>query len=280
MSVDPLQRFRDAVAPERVRFNLAEAALLCAQDAYPDLDVRSTLTDIERMGTTLAQRLPTDFPATHRLLALNNYLFRELGFAGNQDEYYDPRNSFLNDVLARKTGIPITLSILYLEIGQQLGLKLKGVSFPGHFLVKLRVNGGELVLDPFAGGKLLSEDDLRQRLAQFAGEAAAKTLPLEDFLEPASPRQILARLLRNLKGIYLEAGELDRALAVMHRLVILLPDAAEERRDRGRVYARLDCPRAAVEDLGHYAAARPAAEDAAQVAADLAAATIQSARLN
>ena len=108
MSVDPLQRFRDAVAPERVRFNLAEAALLCAQDAYPDLDVRSTLTDIERMGITLAQRLPSDFPATHRLLALNNYLFRELGFAGNQDEYYDPRNSFLNDVLARKTGIPIT----------------------------------------------------------------------------------------------------------------------------------------------------------------------------
>ena len=280
MSVDPLQRFRDAVAPERVRFNLAEAALLCAQDAYPDLDVRSTLTDIERLGTTLAQRLPTDFPATHRLLALNNYLFRELGFAGNQNEYYDPRNSFLNDVLARKTGIPITLSILYLEIGQQLGLKLKGVSFPGHFLVKLRVNGGELVLDPFAGGKLLSEDDLRQRLAQFAGEAAAKTLPLEDFLEPATPRQILARLLRNLKGIYLEADDLEHALGVMHRLVILLPDAPEERRDRGRVYARLECPRAAVDDLGHYAVARPAAEDAAQVAADLAAVTIQTARLN
>ncbi len=280
MIVDPLQRFRDAVAPERVRFNLAEAALLCAQDAYPDLDVRSTLTDIERLGTTLAQRLPTDFPATHRLLALNNYLFRELGFAGNQDQYYDPRNSFLNDVLARKTGIPITLSILYLEIGQQLGLKLKGVSFPGHFLVKLRVNGGELVLDPFAGGKLLSEEDLRQRLAQFAGEAAARTLPLEDFLEPATPRQILARLLRNLKGIYLEAGDLERALRVMHRLVILLPDAPEERRDRGRVYARLECPRAAVDDLGHYAAARPAAEDAAQVAADLAAATIEAARLN
>lgn len=280
MSVDPLQRFRDAVAPERVRFNLAEAALLCAQDAYPDLDVRSTLTDIERLGTTLALRLPTDFPATHRLLALNNYLFRELGFAGNQNEYYDPRNSFLNDVLARKTGIPITLSILYLEIGQQLGLKLKGVLFPGHFLVKLRVNGGELVLDPFAGGKLLSEDDLRQRLAQFAGEAAAKTLPLEDFLEPATPRQILARLLRNLKGIYLAAGDLERALGVMHRLVILLPDVPEERRDRGRVYARLECPRAAVDDLGHYAAARPAAEDAAQVAADLAAVTIQTARLN
>lgn len=280
MSGDPLQRFRDAVAPERERINLAEAALLCAQDAYPELDVRQALSAIEQLAIALAKRLPSDFPTTHRLLALNNYLFRELGFAGNADEYYDPRNSFLNEVLARKIGIPITLSILYLEIGRHLGLKLTGVSFPGHFLVKVRVSGGELVLDPFAGGKSLSEEDLRQRLAQFAGEEAAKSLPLEEFLEPASPRQILARLLRNLKGIYLETGDLDRALGVMNRLVILLPDTPEERRDRGRLYARLECPRAAVDDLGRYAALRPRAEDAAAVAADLASATIQAARLN
>ncbi len=280
MSGDPLQRFRDAVAPERERINLAEAALLCAQDAYPELDVHQALNAIEQLAIALAKRLPSDFPTTHRLLALNNYLFRELGFAGNADEYYDPRNSFLNEVLARKTGIPITLSILYLEIGRHLGLKLNGVSFPGHFLVKVRVSGGELVLDPFAGGKSLSEEDLRQRLAQFAGEEAAKSLPLEEFLEPASPRQILARLLRNLKGIYLETGDLDRALGVMNRLVILLPDTPEERRDRGRLYAKLECPRAAVDDLGHYAALRPKAEDAAAVAADLASATIQAARLN
>ena len=273
MSGDPLQRFRDAVAPERERINLAEAALLCAQDAYPELDVRQALSAIEQLAIALAKRLPSDFPTTHRLLALNNYLFRELGFAGNADEYYDPRNSFLNEVLARKIGIPITLSILYLEIGRHLGLKLTGVSFPGHFLVKVRVSGGELVLDPFAGGKSLSEEDLRQRLAQFAGEEAAKSLPLEEFLEPASPRQILARLLRNLKGIYLETGDLDRALGVMNRLVILLPDTPEERRDRGRLYARLECPRAAVDDLGRYAALRPRAEDAAAVAADLASAT-------
>lgn len=277
---EPLARFRDAVAPERVSINLAYAALLCAQDAYPDLDIGAELAGITRLGETLARRLPADFSITHRLIALNNYLFRELGFSGNAGEYYDPRNSFLNDVVARRTGIPITLSILYLEIGAQLGLKLNGVSFPGHFLVKARVSGGELVLDPFAGGRSLSEEELRERLAQFAGKAAAQSLPLEEFIEPASPRQILARLLRNLKAIHLEAGEHERALAVMNRLVVLLPDVPEERRDRGRVYASLDCARAAVEDLGHYAAARAGAGDAAQVAAELASAVVRASRLN
>ena len=280
MAEQKLQRFRDAVAPERVRIDLAEAALLCAQDVYPDLDIRGSLDDLDRLASTLHKRLPPDFSTTHRLIALNNYLFRELGFAGNDNEYYDPRNSFLNDVITRKTGIPITLSILYLEVGTRLGLKLKGVSFPGHFLVKVRVTGGELVLDPYAGGRSLSEEELRERLAQFAGEQTAKTAPLEEFLEAATPRQILARLLRNLKAIYLEADETERALDVMNRLVILLPDVPEERRDRGMAFARLDCPRAAADDLGHYASERPRADDAAQVAAQLAAAAIAAARLN
>ena len=275
-----LQRFRDAVAPERVKIDLAEAALLCAQDTYPDLDIRSELDSLEALAAKLRNRLPADFSVTHRLVALNNYLFRELGFSGNMDEYYDPRNSFLNDVLARKTGIPITLSILYLEVGQRLGLKLKGVSFPGHFLVKVRVTGGELVLDPYAGGRSLSEEELRERLAQFTDKDTAKELPLEDFLEPASPRQILARLLRNLKAIYLEAKDFDKALGVMNRLVILLPDVPEERRDRGLVFARLECPRAAQEDLSYYAAERPQADDAERVAAQLTAAAIAAARLN
>ena len=275
-----LQRFRDAVAPERVRINLCEAALLCAQDAYPDLDIAQAIGRIDELAEELKKRLPPDFSTTHRLLALNNYLFQELGFSGDADNYYDPRNSFLNDVLLRKTGIPITLSILYIEIGQRLGLKLRGVSFPGHFLVKLRVSGGDLVIDPFENGRSLSEEDLRERLARFTGEAAAQTLPLEDLLEPASPRQILARLLRNLKAIYLEAGELDQALAVMNRLVVLLPDVLEERRDRGMVYAQLECPRAAAEDLSVYARERPTAADAEKVAAQLAAVTISAARLN
>lgn len=275
-----LRRFSDAVAAQRVRINLAEAALLCAQDVYPDLDIQDTMQRIDSLADTLKRRLPADFSTTHRLLALNNYLFRELGFSGDMDNYYDPRNSFLNDVLARKTGIPITLSILYIEIGTRLGLKLKGVSFPGHFLVKIRVTGGDLVLDPYDGGRSLSEEDLRERLARFTGEEAAQSLPLEEFLESASPRQILARLLRNLKAIYLEAKDLDRALTVMNRLVILLPDVPEERRDRGLVFAELECPRAAADDLAFYARERPLADDAEKIAARLAAMTINAARLN
>jgi regulator of sirC expression with transglutaminase-like and TPR domain len=280
MNTDPLIRFRDAVAAERLRIDLTEAALLCAQDAYPDLDIAAERLAIRSLGETLARRLPPDFSITHRILALNNYLFRELGFTGNSVEYYDPRNSFLNDVVARRTGIPITLAILYLELGAQLGLKLSGVSFPGHFLVKARVSGGELVLDPFDGGRSVSADELRDRLKPFAGAAAARQLPLEEFLEAATPRQVLARLLRNLKAIHLEAEQFERALAVMNRLVILLPDVPEERRDRGRLYARMDCARAAVEDLGHYAGSRPDAADAATVAAELADQAIRAARLN
>ncbi len=274
-----LRRFRDAVAAERVRINLAEAALLCAQDAYPELDIPDTIKRIDGLAETLKRRLPADFSTTHRLLALNNYLFRELGFSGDAENYYDPRNSFLNDVLMRKTGIPITLSILYIEIGTRLGLKLKGVSFPGHFLVKIRVTGGDLVLDPYDRGRSLSEEDLRERLARFTGEQAAQSLPLEEFLESASPRDILARLLRNLKAIYLEAKDLDRALTVMNRLVILLPGVPEERRDRGLAYAQMECPRAAAEDLGYYASERPLAEDAEKIAAQLAAVAISAARL-
>ncbi|MBL8376273.1 MAG: tetratricopeptide repeat protein [Burkholderiales bacterium] len=280
MSDSRLERFRDAVAPERRRIDLTEAALLCAQDAYPDLDILGVRAEIDALADRLARRLPEDFSTTHRLIALNNYLFRELGFSGNIDDYYDPRNSFLNDVLARRTGIPITLSILYMTCGERLGLKLSGVSFPGHFLVKARVNGGDLVLDPFAGGRSLSEEDLRERLGQVAGNSASRELPIAEFLDAASPRQILGRLLRNLKAIYLEKGDDQRALAVMHRLVILLPDVPEERRDRGQAFARLECPRAAAQDLGFYAAERPHAADAAQIAAALAAVTVQAARLN
>ncbi|MFN0162287.1 MAG: SirB1 family protein [Burkholderiales bacterium] len=275
-----LERFRDAVSAERRRIDLTEAALLCALDAYPDLDVRGVRAEIDALADRLARRLPEDFSTTHRLIALNNYLFRELGFSGNVADYYDPRNSFLNEVLARRIGIPITLSILYMACGERLGLKLTGISFPGHFLVKARVNGGELVLDPFAGGRSLSEDELRERLGQVAGDKVSRDLPIAEFLEAASPRQILGRLLRNLKAIYLEKGDDQRALAVIHRLVILLPDAPEERRDRGQVFARLECPRAAAEDLGFYAAQRPHAADAAQIAAALAAVTVQAARLN
>src|SRR5258708_8450092 len=160
-------------------------------------------------------------------------------FSGNVGDYYDPRNSYLNEVMERRTGIPITLSVLYLEVGKRLGLNLKGVSFPGHFLVKLAVRRGQLVLDPFTGGEAQSEADLRQRLEQVLPSGKAKQAQLDRYLEPATPRQIIARVLRNLKNIYMQTGKLEQALAVMHRMLLLMPEPAHDLPHRRLLYQQL-----------------------------------------
>jgi regulator of sirC expression with transglutaminase-like and TPR domain len=186
-------------------------------------------------------------------------------FSGNLVDYYDPRNSYLNEVMERRTGIPITLSILYLEVGKRLGLNLKGVSFPGHFLVKLTVRRGQLVLDPFTGGEAQSEADLRQRLAQVLPTGEAEQAQLDRYLEPATPRQIIARVLRNLKNIYMQTGKFEQALAVMNRMLLVMPESTEELRDRGLVYHKLECFRPALSDLQNYLRRKPDALDAPQI---------------
>jgi regulator of sirC expression with transglutaminase-like and TPR domain len=154
-------RFAELLARDEAEIDLARACLMIAEDAYPALDVDGYLGEIERLAVRLRGRLPSGEGVEGRVLALNRFLFDELGYSGNADHYYDPRNSYLNEVLDRRTGIPITLSILYLELGWRVGLALEGVSFPGHFLVRLRLRGAMLVLDPFSGGETQSEADLR-----------------------------------------------------------------------------------------------------------------------
>jgi regulator of sirC expression with transglutaminase-like and TPR domain len=264
----------------RENFSLAEACLLIAQDAYPDLDVAHYMARIEGLAATVKSRLSSDAFAEQKVMVLNRYLFNELGYCGNTGDYYDPRNSYLNQVLERRTGIPITLSILYMEVGRRLGLRFEGVSFPGHFLVKLRVTGGQLVLDPFLGGEAQSEADLRTRLARVLPQRDADTLPLSQFLEAASPRQILARVLRNLKGIYLQSEQAQNTLNVMQRMVMVTPHAAEEVRDRGLAYYKLDCFRAALADLQDYLDRRPEAPDAKEIKDKTAALRLVCARLN
>jgi len=273
-----LERFSELLC--RPKFSLAEACLLIAQDAYPGLDVAHYLARIEALAATVKSRLPGDAFAEQKVMVLNRYLFGELGYAGNVDDYYDPRNSYLNQVLERRTGIPITLSILYMEVGMRLGLRFQGVSFPGHFLVKLRVSGGHLVLDPFCGGEAQSESDLRSRLAQVLQPGDADHMPLAQMLEAASSRQIVARLLRNLKGIYQQAGEAQHALQVTQRMVLVAPHAAEEVRDRGLAYFKLDCFRAALADLQDYLERRPDAPDAAEINDKVAVLRLACARLN
>lgn len=273
-----LERFAALLCRED--FDLAEACLLIAQDAYPDLDIAHYLARVDALAATAKRRLPCDAFTEQKVVVLNRYLFNELGFCGNAGDYYDPRNSYLNEVLERRTGIPITLSILYMEIGRRLGLRLQGVSFPGHFLVKLRVTGGQLVLDPFCGGEAQSQSDLRARLARVLPQREADTLPLSQFLQAATARQILARLLRNLKGIYLQSGEAQNTLGVMQRMVMVAPHAAEEVRDRGLAYYRLDCFRAALADLQDYLERRPDAPDADEIRGKAAALRLVCARLN
>jgi regulator of sirC expression with transglutaminase-like and TPR domain len=282
---DAPDRFAELLARDEAEIDLARACLLIAADAYPGLDVDGYLGEIERFAARLRGRVPAGSGAEDRVVALNGFLFDELGFSGNADKYYDPRNSYLNEVLDRRTGIPITLSVLYLEIGRRIGLDLQGVSFPGHFLVRLRLRGAILVLDPFSGGEALAEADLRERLRRVipegvAGGVPVDALPLDQFLEPAGKRQILARLLRNLKGIYRETDKPQRLLQVLNRMLVVAPDAHGNLRERGLLYQRLECYRAALKDLQDYTALEPEAPDIDDMRAKLMELSAQCARLN
>jgi regulator of sirC expression with transglutaminase-like and TPR domain len=265
-----LRAFETALSGKEESIDLARACLMIAEDAYPGLPVDRYLGEIERMAIRLRGKLAGDGGAEERVMALNQFLFDDLGFAGNTREYYDPRNSYLNEVIDRRTGIPITLAILYMEVGRRIGLPLVGVSFPGHFLVRLKLRGGTLVLDPFSGGAPLSEAELRERLQRvipegIGDEVPVAELPLDQFLEPASKRQILARVLRNLKAIYRDEGKPERMLDVLNRMLLVAPEASGELRDRGLVYHKLECYRAALKDLSDYVEREPDAPDSDEV---------------
>lgn len=261
-----LEYFASLVADD-ASLSLTEAAIAIAQDEFPQLDTQSVLAEIDRMADKLKRRIPVDAVPLQRLRWLNRYFFQELGFAGNVNNYYDPDNSYLNRVLVTRRGIPITLALLYVEFASQVGLEARGVSFPGHFLIKLRMQAGdqagEVVLDPFTGNSL-SRDELDDLLAPYKrsqGLTGDFDVPLGLFLQAAPARDVLARMLRNLKEIYRAAQDAPRSLAVAHRLVTLLPHAPEERRDRALVLVALGLEDAAVADLASYLDARPNAED-------------------
>lgn len=229
--------------------DLAEAALLIAAEEYPELRVGLYLQRLEEMGARAREQVPEHEPLAVRLQALNRYLFAQEGFRGNAADYYDPRNSFLNDVIDRKVGIPIALSALYIEIGRRSGLAASGVSFPGHFLVKAGDQHDELLVDPFHGGALLTAEDCQRRLDRvYAGKLQLEAA----MLAAVGPRQILTRMLRNLKAIYVRREDEARVLYVLELLLILEPRSLEDLRDRGLAYAALDCYAAAVRDLEDY----------------------------
>jgi len=262
----PLEYFASLVADDD-SFSLVEAAAAIAQDEYPDLDTQSVLGQLDELGAKLRRRVPADAVPLQRLRWLNRFFFQELGFGGNVNDYYDRDNSYLHRVLATRRGIPITLAVLYIELASHLGLSARGVSFPGHFLVKLRLHGGaqqgEVIIDPFSGHSL-SRDELDERLSPYRrqqGLVGDFEVPLGLFLQAAPSRDVVARMLRNLKEIHRAAADWARLLPVQQRLVVLLPEAWEERRDRGLTWAALGQPSAAADDLRAYLEHCPDAKD-------------------
>jgi regulator of sirC expression with transglutaminase-like and TPR domain len=255
--------------------DLARASLLVACEEYPDLDVESYLGRLDGLASTLRGRLgssPADVVA-----ALGRVLFEEEGFHGNTREYYDPRNSFLNDVLDRKTGIPITLSTVYMAVGRRAGIDVRGVGLPGHFVVRVTTAEGEALVDPFHGGVVLTREDCQERLDRIYG-GRVKVAP--EMLTPCTPRAILSRTVRNLKVIYVKAGDLARALRTAELLVLLEPEAADEVRDRGLILAGLGCYALAAQDLEAYLSAVPGTREAGELRARIADLRHKASRLN
>jgi regulator of sirC expression with transglutaminase-like and TPR domain len=266
-----LEYFATLVA-EDASLSLTEAAATIAQDEFPQLDTQTVLAEIDALAAKLKRRIPADAVPVQRLRWLNRFFFQDLGFAGNVNNYYDPRNSYLHLVISTRRGIPITLAVIYIELATQIGLTARGVSFPGHFLIKLRMPEGEVVVDPFTGQSLSREqiDELLVPYKRNRGLLGDFAAPLGLFLQAAPPRDVLARMLRNLKEIHRSAEDWPRLLAVMDRLVVLLPQAWEERRDRGLARAELGLDESAANDLSVYLANARGADDHAAISERLA----------
>ena len=249
----PLEYFQSLVHSDS-EFPLLEAAVSIAQDEYPELDVQQVLGEVDQLLARLKRRVPADAVPLQKLRAVNQFFFRDLSFRGNVNNYYDPDNSYVNVVLKTRCAIPISLAILWLELAQGLGLSARGVGFPGHFMVKVNLPKGQVVIDPI-DGQSLSREQLAERLEPFrrrSGLVDEFEVPLGLYLQATPPREIIARMLRNLKEIHKTQEDWQRVVATTDRLVVLLPQVWAEYRDRGLAHAELGHTASAVTDLEIY----------------------------
>ena len=244
--------------------DLARAALAIAREEYPDLDEGRYLRLFDRLAEGVQSGVPAGASPERRVGRMNTYLFHEVGFSGNQSDYYDARNSFLNEVLDRRLGIPLTLSIVYMEVGRRCGLRVEGVGFPGHFLCKVHLEGGELVVDPFHRGQLLGVEEIKRRLSTAVGSQLKFDPRL---LRAATPRDILVRMLQNLRSLYQERNDMPRALSAVDRLLMLAPDNIRGLRERAHLYEHLGGSAAAAADLEKVLQLEPGASDASALRA-------------
>jgi regulator of sirC expression with transglutaminase-like and TPR domain len=242
------------------RIDVLTGALMIAKDEYPSLDFARERDRIDELAAPLGKIDGLDAAEQAGILA--ERLFGDCGFRGNADDYYDPRNSFVNAVLDRRLGIPLTLSLVYTEVARRAGVPASGVGFPGHFLVRIETHAGDpLMVDPFGGGRVVGRGTLESLL----GRGPVTKRSSRALLASSSPRNILVRMLGNLKGVYASRGELSRLLVVISRILELSPDSANDLRDRGLVAMRLGSPRVAESDLRRYLELLPEASDVAEV---------------
>jgi regulator of sirC expression with transglutaminase-like and TPR domain len=254
----PRSRFRAEVAKDDSEVDLARAALLIAAEEYPQLVPEAYLRRLDELAERVRDRQGDETAPVIMLQDLSRVLFEEEGYRGNSEKYYDPRNSFLNDVLDRRLGIPITLSVVYLEVGWRLGLPLHGVNFPGHFLVRYDGEALKLLVDPFQAGMVRFEDEAQSLLDHVYG---GSVLMQPEYLRRADRKDILVRMLENLKGNYLNARDDERALSAIERILIIQPGAPDQLRDAGIVLTRLGRIDDATTALRQYLEIAPDAAD-------------------
>ena len=238
-------------------FDLALGALLIASTDDSNVDIDGALENLDRMASAARSRMPEEGTELQHLNAVTDLLFGVIGFSGNRDDYYDPRNSYLPHVLDRRLGIPITLSTLCMEVGRRAGVPILGIGMPGHFLIRHR-DEPNFFVDSFNGGLLLNQAECGALLRQAAGDAVR----LESHhLDAVTPREILARILRNLKAIYWDREDFDRCITTIGALMAVLPDRPEEQRDRGVVHLKAGNRLESAEDFAAYIELAPDAED-------------------
>lgn len=249
----PLEYFASLVQSD-TDFPLLEAAISLAQDEYPDLDVQQVLGEVDQLQARLKLRIAADTAPLQKLRVLNQFFFRDLNFTGNVNHYYDPDNSYINVILRTRRTIPISMAVLWMEVAQGLGLAARGVAFPGHFMLKVNLAEGQVVIDPL-DGQSLSREQLAERLEPFRPNTVFMDdfdVPLGLYLQAALPRDIIARMLRNLKEIHTTQEDWGRLIAVQDRLIVLLPQAWPEYRDRGLALAAMGQSVRALQDLETY----------------------------
>jgi regulator of sirC expression with transglutaminase-like and TPR domain len=242
--------------------DLAHAVLFLGRHVYPDLSPETYIGRLDAMAAAVRERLGSDPTPRPAIREVNRQLYEIEGFRGNEREYYDPRNSYLNEVLDRKLGIPITLSVVYMEVARRVPLPVLGVGLPGHFIVKALTSAGDILLDPFHGGVELTEEDCQARLDRVYGGLVRLDARA---LLPVTKRQILVRILSNLKTIYLNESEFDRALEVVVDCLVLDPSSLQDIRDRGLLHYRQNRFPEALSDLRKYLMLAHDADDREQI---------------